>query len=919
MQNTVSELEVDSSKTDLISKSKTKKPTQNAAILAIKRMQEAKKAQEEEDKRLQEEEYRREEEERRLSEEKSLKEEEERQHKRDRRKAKQEELKKQGTRSERERLKRDREQIQLLQTKKQTVSVSEESPALIGIKKKPIYSTQKKNFVRNLQNVSGINAPTTVIIDTPIQSENLTSASTLSISGEECILESWEDALEDQVEESLHQKDLSLPFKRDAHIGDAVLKLSQLYISPHTATKTINVTNSETTNHGIISAPITTSSSLVLDGKGESFEELRSPIICVLGHVDTGKTKLLDKLRETHIQEGEAGGITQQIGATFFPREAIEAKMGGLQPTRGISNQSEVMHSSSNPETLPQVRIPGLVVIDTPGHASFANLRSRGSSLCHLAILVVDILHGLEPQTIESIQLLRARKTPFVVALNKIDRIYGWNSLPGRPWVEVLAAQRPRVSSSGPGRSVNDSASMAEFNERVDRIKLAFATQASLNAELFTSNSDTRGTVSLVPLSAMTGEGIPDLLRLIVDLTQTRLISRLIFKSSEPFSGSVLEVKAIEGLGHVIDAIVTQGSLSEGDRVVIGGISGAICTQVRSLLTPEPMRESRVKSVRPYLAHTTVKACIGVRIVAQELEKTLPGSRIIRVVDDCQIESAMRELDGEMAEIITRFTDKASVGVSVQASTLGSLEALLSFLADSEIPVAAASIGTIFKRDVLSASVILDKYSGMNNEATDYAVILAFDVRVDREAQELAEDLGIKIFQADIIYHLFDAFKAHRNQLVEQRKREMAPQAVFPCILKIEPRCVFNKRSPIILGVQVVEGILRIGTPLAALVEEGGDHQSSSSPVKLGRVTSIELNHRPIEKVRRGEPSVAIKIEPLSSEPPRMVGRHFAETDSLISVISRSSIDILKNTFREEMTSEDWQLVRRLKPHFGIL
>lgn len=292
-----------------------------------------------------------------------------------------------------------------------------------------------------------------------------------------------------------------------------------------------------------------------------SKDNLRSPICCILGHVDTGKTKLLDKIRQTNVQEGEAGGITQQIGATYFPAEAIRQK------TRVVDPKNEM-----------EFKAPGLLIIDTPGHESFTNLRSRGSSLCNIAILVVDIMHGLEPQTLESIRLLRDRKTPFIVALNKIDRLYGWNPTPNGGFRESLNKQKKSVQNL--------------FKDRLQETMLAFSEQG-LNSQLFDENKNMSKFVSLVPTSAHTGEGIPDMLKLLVELTQNRMASQLMFLSS--LECTVLEVKVIEGLGTTIDVILSNGILHEGDRIVLCGLNGAIATNVRALLTPQPLKELRVK------------------------------------------------------------------------------------------------------------------------------------------------------------------------------------------------------------------------------------------------------------------------------------------------------------------------------------
>lgn len=519
-----------------------------------------------------------------------------------------------------------------------------------------------------------------------------------------------------------------------------------------------------------------------------SKDNLRSPICCILGHVDTGKTKLLDKIRQTNVQEGEAGGITQQIGATYFPVDALQAKTQ-------VVNKDGVF----------EFKVPGLLVIDTPGHESFTNLRSRGSSLCNIAILVVDIMHGLEPQTLESMRLLRDRKTPFIVALNKIDRLYGWKKIENNGFQESLALQ---------GKGVQN-----EFRDRLERTKVLFAEQG-FNAELYYENKSMAKNVSLVPTSAHTGEGIPDMLKLLVSLTQERMTNALMYLSE--VECTVLEVKVIEGLGTTIDVVLSNGILREGDRIVLCGLNGAITTNIRALLTPAPLKELRLKS--QYVHNTECKASLGVKIAANDLEHAIAGSRLLVVGPGDDEEDLEEEVMSDIENLLQRVS-KTGRGVSVQASTLGSLEALLEFLKVSKIPVANISIGPVYKRDVMQAGIMLEK-------AKEYAVMLCFDVKVDKEAQAYADDQGIKIFTADIIYHLFDDFTKHMAQLAEQKKEDSKLLAVFPCVLT--PVAVFNKKDPIVVGVDVTEGNLRLLTPIAAV--RNNPITNVKEVINLGRV-----------------------------------------------------------------------------------
>ncbi|KAF1811775.1 hypothetical protein P152DRAFT_459236 [Eremomyces bilateralis CBS 781.70] len=597
-----------------------------------------------------------------------------------------------------------------------------------------------------------------------------------------------------------------------------------------------------------------------------SASNLRSPICCILGHVDTGKTKLLDKVRQTNVQEGEAGGITQQIGATYFPVEALQKKTA-------VVNQDGKF----------EFKVPGLLVIDTPGHESFTNLRSRGSSLCNIAILVVDIMHGLEPQTLESMKLLRERKTPFIVALNKIDRLFGWKQIANNGFQNSLSMQNKGCQG--------------EFRDRLEKTKLAFAEQG-FNSELFYENRFMARNVSLVPTSAHTGEGIPDLLKLLVNLSQERMTNSLMYLSE--VEATVLEVKVIEGLGTTIDVILSNGVLREGDRIVLCGLNGAITTNIRALLTPAEMKELRVKS--QYVHNKEIKAAMGIKISADGLDSAIAGSRLLVVGEDDDEEDLEEEVMSDLENLLSRIS-KTGKGVSVQASTLGSLEALLEFLRVSKIPVANISIGPVYKRDVMQAGVMLER-------APEYAVMLCFDVRVDKEAEKYAADVGVKIFTADIIYHLFDDFTNHLKQLAEQRKEESKMLAVFPCVLK--PVAVFNNKDPIVVGVDVIDGTLKMHTPICAIKTNA---EGKKEIIDMGRVTSIERDHKALPICKKGQPSVAVKIEG-PNQP--LYGRQLEEKDILYSKISRTTIDTLKEFYKEDVSMDEWHLLKKLKPLFDI-
>jgi len=396
----------------------------------------------------------------------------------------------------------------------------------------------------------------------------------------------------------------------------------------------------------------------------------------------------------------------------------------------------------------------------------------------------------------------------------------------------------------------------------------------------------------------MTGEGISDILSVAMNLTQKWLRKKITKK--EEFKCTVLEVKVIEGLGASIDVMLVDGVLTEGDKIILAGYEGPIVTTVRALLTPHPMKEMRVKN--EYIHHKSIGGAMGIKISANDLDKALAGSELFIIKKDDEEDMYRKILEEEIVKV-KKSIKLVEEGVLVAASTLGSLEALLQFLKTSHIPVAAISIGPVSKAEVIKAMKPLQIVEGEVKK--EFATILAFDVKILQDAKDLAEQEGVKIFTANIIYHLFDHFTAYIAQIKEEKKQSEGKLAVFPCILK--PVAFFNMKDPIVMGIDVVEGQLRINTPIC-VVEKG--------KIKIGAIESMEKEHKPILVARPSDGSIAVKLKGDSTI---MAGRHFELKDRLVSILSRESIDALKKYFRDEMSKTDWELVKKMKPLFNII
>lgn len=575
----------------------------------------------------------------------------------------------------------------------------------------------------------------------------------------------------------------------------------------------------------------------------ESELAIRQPIVCMLGHIDTGKTLLLDKIRKSGVQAREVGGITQHIGASFFPVETLKQMCGPLlKQLKG------------------KIRIPGLLVIDTPGHEAFANLRKRGGGVADIAILVIDILRGFEAQTYECIDILKSRQTPFLVAANKIDRIPGWESKPNELFLKSYQSQGIYTRQ--------------DLDEHLYGIMGAFSS-LGFQVDRYEKIVDFTRTVAIVPVSAKTGEGIPELLTVLIGLTQQYLQKRL--KTTKgPAKGTVLEVKEEPGLGVTLNAIIYDGVLRRGDIIVVGGKENPIVTKVRAVLLPKPLDEIRDPRDR-FSSVDAVSAASGVKLAAPDLEEAIAGAPVYVIPSEEQLDEYVRMVSEEIEKLrITTDVD----GVILKTDALGSLEAIAEILRREDVPIRLADVGDVSKRDITEAMVVKE-------EEPLYGAILAFNVKVLPDAQQEAHDRHIQIFQHNIIYHLIDNYLEWMRKEQEIRRLREFKQFIRPGKLKVLPGYVFRKAKPAIFGVEIMAGLIRPRQP--TVNSEGQD---------LGEILQIQDKGKAISEAATGM-QVAISLE----KP--IVGRHIIEGDILYIKVPESHAKAMTTKFQSQLSPNE--------------
>jgi translation initiation factor 5B len=577
--------------------------------------------------------------------------------------------------------------------------------------------------------------------------------------------------------------------------------------------------------------------------------KIRSPIVSVLGHVDHGKTTLLDFIRGGAMAQKEAGGITQHIGGTEIPMEVIETICGDLLTKLDIR------------ETM-----PGLFFIDTPGHEAFTTLRKRGGALADLAILIVDIKEGFKPQTYEALNILKTFKTPFVVATTKIDKIYGWETNKGLSFIQTYNKQAPSVQEkldTGVYELVGVLHDEGFESERFDRVE-NFARQ-----------------ISIIPISAKTGEGIPELLTMLMGLAQQYLKEQLQLEPNAPAKGTILEVKEEKGLGVTVDAVIYDGILKKNDTIILTSLDDIVTTKIRSLLKPRPLEEMRDTKKR-FQKVNEVVAAAGIKIVAPKIENVISGSPLRVARGDS--EGVKEEILGEIESI---KIDTDEMGVIVKADTLGSLEALVSMLKDMKVPIRAADIGDVSRRDVVDASIV-------QNDNPEYGVIISFNNKILPSAVNEINSTGVKLFHADVIYQLTEDYAEWVAAAEERKKKEWIDAIIRPAKLRIIPKLVFRVSKPAIAGIEVLGGTVKKDYILI-----------NSKGHKVGKVESMQDKGENKPSTSKGQ-QVAMAIKNA------VIGKDFEEGDVLYVDIPENHYKILETELKSKLSEDELQILEEL-------
>jgi len=586
--------------------------------------------------------------------------------------------------------------------------------------------------------------------------------------------------------------------------------------------------------------------------------KVRSPIVSVLGHVDHGKSSILDAIRGTNIVAAEPGAITQAIGASIIPLDTIKKKAGKLLESLKMN-----------------FTIPGLLFIDTPGHAAFTSLRKRGGNLADIAIVVIDINEGFRPQTLEAIEILKKCKTPFLVAANKLDLIAGYQKKAD------LVLQDIKSQSQSTQEKIDQ-----KIYELVGKLHEQF----SLPSERFDRVESYTKQIAIVPCSAKENIGVAELLMVITGMAQRYLEECLKCDAEGQAKGTIMEVKEEKGLGLTVDVILYDGTLKVNDTVVIGSLTEPIVTKIRALLEPLPLAEMRDKKAK-FQHVKQVYAATGVKISAPGFEGAISGMPLLNCRAE-ELEKAKKAVQEEVEEVLIETTNE---GIVIKADNLGSLEALINLFKERNIPIRSARVGNITKKDVTDAESNYEKDPLKS-------VVLGFNVALEKEVSSE----HVRVILNNVIYKLIEDYEKWVEEETKRLEAEKLEVLMRPCKIELLQNCTFRQNNPAIVGVEILTGVLKAGTPL--MNKEGRS---------LANVKSMESENKNIPRLEKGK-QAAVSLPGLT------VGRQIQEGDILYSDIPEEDFRKIKglkhylNKEEIDVLKEVADMRRKQNPVWGV-
>ncbi len=583
---------------------------------------------------------------------------------------------------------------------------------------------------------------------------------------------------------------------------------------------------------------------------------LRQPIVVVVGHVDHGKTTLLDSIRSTAVASREAGAITQAVGASEVPIDVIEETCGALK------NKLKIKFT-----------IPGLLFIDTPGHEAFANLRKRGGSIADIAVLVIDINQGIQPQTLESIQLLKQYKTPFIVAATKVDSMSGWKKTGNICMSDSFAKQRPDV--------------LERLDEKIYELVGQLGAHG-INSERFDRVTDFTKEALIVPVSSREKEGLQELLLYVAGLAQRYLEKRLELHETDPGKGSILEVKEEKGLGKTIDVILYDGVLREGDEVAFSSITGKpVSCKAKTILRPKPLDEMR--DPKEKFKHIKIaSAATGVKIACEEANQALPGSSFYVIKNNR--DKVFELLQNEYSEVVVESQDD---GVIIKADALGSLEAIGKIFAAAGIPIRSAAIGGITKKDVTEAESVATKDAFLG-------VIFSFNLKVPESVKKELEISKVKLFEENIIYNLIENYQRWVDEQKASERKKAFSELVFPGKLYVMPNHCFRVSNPLICGVEVIVGRVKKSN---TLLNEAGE--------EVGQIRALQHEKKEVDSASKAQ-QIAVSISGAT------FGRQIKEKQILYIDIPKEDLVLLHTKYASSLSEEEKELLKETKKIKGM-